>query len=104
MTMNTIREHWPLPEELRVFLTVLTLTILFSKTDQAGDGIAITVPAIALTRECPVAAMKVWLAESGLTEGAVFRRLRRGSVGGSGSPIRQHRGQAHLTMRAGCWP
>ena len=60
----------------------LALTIPFSKTDQAGDGVEIAVPAIALSRYCPVAAMKVWLAVSGLTEGAVFRRMRRGpSVG-----------------------
>ena len=56
----------------------LTLTIPFSKTDQAGDGIEIAVPAIALSRNCPVAALKVWLVASGLTEGAVFRRMRRG--------------------------
>jgi len=56
----------------------LTLTIPFSKTDQAGVGVEIAVPAIPLSRYCPVVALKAWLAESGLIEGAVFRRLRRG--------------------------
>ena len=60
----------------------LTLTIPFSKTDQTGDGAEIAVPAIAQSRYCPVAALKAWLAVSALTEGAVFRRMRRGpSVG-----------------------
>ena len=56
----------------------LTLTIQFSNSDLTGDGAEIAVPAIPLLRYCPVAAMKVWLAISGLTEGAVFRRMRRG--------------------------
>jgi len=60
----------------------LTLTIPFSKTDQTGDGAEIAVPAIAQSRYCPVAALNAWLAVSALTEGAVFRRMRRGpSVG-----------------------
>jgi site-specific recombinase XerD len=56
----------------------LTLTIPFSKTDQAGTGAQIAVPAIPLSRYCSVAALKTWLAVAELTEGAVFRRLRRG--------------------------
>ncbi|ASJ73429.1 site-specific integrase [Granulosicoccus antarcticus] len=56
----------------------LTLMIPFSKTDQAGKGAQIAVPAIPLSDYCPVAALKAWLAVAGLTEGAVFRRLRRG--------------------------
>ena len=60
----------------------LTLTIPFSKTDQAGKGTDIAVPAITYSRYCPVKALKAWLALSGITQGAVFRRLRRGpSVG-----------------------
>ncbi len=56
----------------------LTLTIPFSKTDQAGNGAEIAVPAIPLSRYCPVAALKSWLTVAGITEGAVFRRMRRG--------------------------
>ena len=60
----------------------LTLTIPYSKTDQVGKGSDIAVPAITHSRYCPVKALKAWLALSGLTQGAVFRRLRRGpSVG-----------------------
>ncbi|MGK0283865.1 MAG: integrase [Patiriisocius sp.] len=60
----------------------LTLTIPFSKTDQSGEGAEIAVPAIRLSRYCPVVNLKTWLAVSGLSEGALFRRLRRGpSIG-----------------------
>lgn len=56
----------------------ITLAIPFSKTDQTGDGAEIAVPAIPLSRYCPVAAMKAWIVVAGLTNGAVFRRMRRG--------------------------
>lgn len=60
----------------------VTLTIPYSKTDQQGAGAEIAVPAIALSRYCPVTSLKRWLSVSELTEGAVFRRLRRGpSIG-----------------------
>ena len=60
----------------------LSLTIPFSKTDQSGEGAEIAVPAVPLSRYCSVTAIQAWLTMSKLTEGPVFRRLRRGpSIG-----------------------
>jgi integrase len=47
-----------------------------SKTDQDGAGRKIGIPH-ARGRWCPVAALGVWLTESGTAEGALFRRIDR---------------------------
>lgn len=47
-----------------------------SKTDQEGAGTTVPVPNGAKLK--PVAALKGWLEAAALTEGAVFRRIRRG--------------------------
>jgi integrase len=52
------------------------LTLRRSKTDQDGQGRKIGIP-YGRTRWCPVAALDVWLAVSGITEGAIFRPVDR---------------------------
>jgi site-specific recombinase XerD len=54
----------------------LRVTIRRSKTDQEGQGQEIAIP-----RGCriePVAAVEAWLAASGISEGPVFRQIRKG--------------------------
>lgn len=53
----------------------LELFLPSSKTDRSNRGRVVKVPA--LKRLCPVAAYALWLSESGLTEGAVFRSVDR---------------------------
>lgn len=58
----------------------LQLFLPSSKTDRSNRGRVVQVPA--LKRLCPVAAYALWLSESGLTGGAVFRSVDRwGHVG-----------------------
>jgi integrase len=45
-----------------------------SKTDQEGAGASVAVPKGETA--CPVAALRAWLDAAGITEGAVFRRVR----------------------------
>ena len=52
------------------------LTLRRSKTDQDGHERKIGIP-YGRTRWCPVAALDVWLAVSGITEGAIFRPVDR---------------------------
>ena len=56
----------------------LRITIRRSKTDQEGVGqtIAIVRGSVA----CPVAALKAWLQASGITEGRLFRSVRKGGA------------------------
>ncbi|WJD61551.1 site-specific integrase [Pseudomonas kurunegalensis] len=58
----------------------LELFLPSSKSDRSNQGRVVKVPA--LKRLCPVAAYEVWLNESGLTEGALFRSIDRwGHIG-----------------------
>jgi site-specific recombinase XerD len=57
------------PEGLRV-------TIRKSKTDQEGKGAVVAVRHGSIA--CPVAAVKEWLAAANITEGPVFRQVRKG--------------------------
>lgn len=60
----------------------MLVTIRKSKTDQAGEGKIHGVHFGNHTRTCPVHSMKQWLEESGIVEGAVFRRIdRHGNLG-----------------------
>ncbi|MEK7207848.1 MAG: site-specific integrase [Pseudomonadota bacterium] len=55
-----------------------------TKTDQAGENDEIAIP-YAKGKYCPVKALKSWLAEAGITEGAIFRPiLKHGAVGKKG--------------------
>jgi len=49
-----------------------------SKTDQEGRGHIKDIGYAINAANCPVKALKVWLQESGITEGAVFRSVNRG--------------------------
>ena len=54
----------------------VTINIRKSKTDQEGKGQAVAIPNGSQLR--PVDALKEWLQVSGITEGPVFRCMRRG--------------------------
>lgn len=46
-----------------------------SKTDQDGHGRKIGIPSLPASDACPVRAVREWLDASGLTDGALFRRI-----------------------------
>lgn len=48
-----------------------------SKADQTGEGSTVHIGANPLAAHCPVAAVRAWLAVSGITQGCVFRRISR---------------------------
>jgi integrase len=52
------------------------VTIRRSKTDQTGEGVEIVIPRGLKIR--PVAAVQAWLQAAGITEGTLFRAVRRG--------------------------
>ena len=64
-----------------------------SKTDQAGVGVTVGIYAGRNPATCPVRALRAWLEASGITEGPVFRGLRKGGrvtgKGLSGEAIRR---------------
>jgi integrase len=55
------------------------VTIRRSKTDQEGQGVTIAIVRGTGT-SCPIKAIKAWLAASGITEGAIFRSVRKGGA------------------------
>jgi site-specific recombinase XerD len=61
----------------------IVVTIRRSKTDQEGHGT--TVAVLRGSIACPVAAVSTWLAAAGISEGPVFRPVKRG---GNVSPSR----------------
>jgi integrase len=55
-----------------------------TKTDQAGENDEIAIP-YAKGKHCPVKALKAWLAEAGISEGAIFRPIgKHGALGKKG--------------------
>jgi site-specific recombinase XerD len=56
----------------------LRVTIRKSKGDQEGEGQEIAI--VRGRKACPVKAMKAWLEAACITNGPVFRRMRRGGV------------------------
>ena len=58
----------------------LLITIVHSKSDQAGAGQTIAVPARAGSPYCPVDALACWMRAADVRSGAVFRRFFRGDV------------------------
>ena len=58
----------------------LLVTVRHSKTDQAGSGQTVAVPAQADSPYCPVEAVEHWTLAAGVRAGAVFRRFFRGDV------------------------
>lgn len=70
---------WPL--RLRFVSQGVEIIIERSKGDQQGRGAIVGIPN-GKTRNCPVAALKSWLAAGEIQSGAVFRRIdRHGRVG-----------------------
>lgn len=55
------------------------LTIRRSKTDKEGRGAKIAIPQ-GKGRVCPVAALKAWMEQLGMKEGALFRPVERGQA------------------------
>lgn len=55
----------------------LRLTIRRGKTDQEAQGAIIAI--VRGNAACPVAALQAWLQTAEITEGAVFRSIRRGA-------------------------
>ena len=67
--------------DLNLTANDLRVTLRKSKTDQAGAGAEIVVPAIG-GELCPVAAVRAWLDQSGIGSGPVFRSIdRHGRIG-----------------------
>jgi integrase len=58
----------------------LLITLRRSKTDQEGEGRQIAIPPGAHDETCPVAALRDWLQVSEISEGAVFRPIRKGGA------------------------
>lgn len=54
----------------------LIITIRRSKTDQEGVGRLIAIPQVR-SRNCPCRALRGWIEEAGIEEGAIFRRVDR---------------------------
>jgi len=63
-------------EQLRWEIEGLIVCIPQSKTDQSGQGIYRALPR-GDTYVCPVAALRTWLDQAGITEGPVFRGVNR---------------------------
>jgi len=64
-------------EDLRIEHDGVTVTLPWSKTDQAGEGHVRRI-AKGDSELCPVANLLTWLAATGITEGPVFRPVRLG--------------------------
>jgi integrase len=57
--------------------TGMVITLSRSKTDQEHHGMKKNIPSMKDKCICPVVALRQWLAESGITEGPVFRKIDR---------------------------
>lgn len=66
-------------EDLEFNSQGVILTLPRSKTDQAGQGRKIGIPK-ARGRVCPVASVAVWLEQSGIQNGCLFRAVSKGGV------------------------
>jgi integrase len=55
----------------------LVVQIRKSKTDQEGEGRAVGIPRSEDPQTCPIAAVRNWQEASGISEGALFRRVNR---------------------------
>ena len=63
-------------EDLEETTEGLLVRIRRSKTDQEGAGDFVSIPHGSRLR--PVAGVKAWLQEAGITEGAIFRSIKKG--------------------------
>ncbi len=60
-------------EDLRFDRRGLTVTLRRSKTDQVGAGRDVAIPLVSIEALCPVRAVREWLEQAKISEGAVFR-------------------------------
>lgn len=58
----------------------LDVTIRWSKTDQDGAGATLALAAGSRAETCPVTALRVWIRESGIERGPLFRSVRAGAT------------------------
>jgi len=75
LTTNDI-EFLPPNRMEKIGMGGMIITIAKSKTDQAGHGQKIAVPEGKYIK--PIHRLKVWLTTAGITDGYVFRTMRRG--------------------------
>ncbi|MCC6874246.1 MAG: site-specific integrase [Sandaracinaceae bacterium] len=76
-----------------------------SKTDQEGQGARVGVPFGSDRATCPVRALRAWLEDAGLADGAVFRSVsRHGRLGGRLSDRDVARIVQRTALRAGLDP
>jgi len=70
--------------DLRFDRRGLTVTLRRSNTDQGGVGRDVAIPVVNIETLCPVRAMREWLEDADISEGAVFRTFsmprRRGET------------------------
>jgi integrase len=65
----------------------IVLNLVQSKTDQKGEGQVVALPYGSNPNTCPVRLLEAWLAASGISEGALFRRIdRHGNILGRLTP------------------
>lgn len=67
---------------LRPVAQGLVVTVPRSKSDQEGYGREVVIPYGRATT-CPVTALEAWLSASGITDGSVFRSMKKGERVGS---------------------
>lgn len=61
----------------------LVVRVTRSKTDQMGAGVDVAIPFGSSPSQCPVNALRTWLAAGRISEGPVFRSIdRHGNLGG----------------------
>jgi integrase len=68
----------------------LVVTIPRSKTDPDGEGQTVGIPYGSHPESCPVRALEVWLARSGITEGFLFLAIGRSGGEASAKPLGDH--------------
>jgi len=61
----------------------LVILLRRSKTDQHGHGMEKAIPFAQDLTLCPVRALRTWLSAAGITEGPLFRRVRKNGLVGS---------------------
>lgn len=66
-------------DDLRFVPECAEILIPRSKTDQSGEGQVCAIP-YGNERICPVTTLKIWLEESGITDGYVFRAINKQEV------------------------
>lgn len=65
-------------EDLSFTTEGLLIALRRSKTDQEAQGRQVAIPHGSNEETCPVRALRAWLEQAGITEGPIFRYVRRG--------------------------